>query len=422
MRQTILSLTALLTGIGILVMGSGLLGTVLAVRAEIEGFPVEVTGAVMAAYFVGLVLGSIYAVRLIERVGHIRTFAGLAAVVSAAALGFALVVSPISWAILRGLCGFCLAGLYMVTESWLNQEAPRDSRGRLLSLYMMVNLGALGGGQLLLPLSDPATFYPFCIASMLLSLGLVPVTMSRTVAPTPARIRPVSLAALYRLSPLGFASCAASGLIMGAIWAMGPVYAQMSGFDTAGVAAFMAAMVVGGIVVQWPVGALSDRFDRRRVIVLTMFAAGLACVGAIAGHGSASAAMLVLACLFGGFVFPLYSLGVANVNDFDRDENFVAISSGLLLIYGCSAAIGPMAASVVMGQIGAVGFFFYQAVVCAAFVVFGIYRLRARSSIPAEDQTSTVLVPRTSPILAGLDPRADPEDVIAEPDAAVGTG
>lgn len=203
MRKTVLPLGGLLLGIGILVVGNGLLGTLLAVRASIEGFAEEAIGAVMAAYFVGLMAGSVYAVRLVERVGHIRTFAGLAAVASTTALAYLLLATPPFWAVFRVATGFCLAGLYMVTESWLNQQAGPGLRGRILSLYMIVNLGALAGGQLLLPLDDPAGYRLFCLASILFSLGLVPVALTRTAAPAPAAVRFTSPGRLYALSPLG---------------------------------------------------------------------------------------------------------------------------------------------------------------------------------------------------------------------------
>ena len=205
---------------------------------------------------------------------------------------------------------------------------------------------------------------------------------------------------------------------MGALWGMGPIYAQMSGFEPIHIAAFMAIMVLGGLLVQWPVGALSDRFDRRTIIVATGFMAAAVSATAIAVDGTFGAVILTLACLFGGFAFPLYSLGVANVNDFVQDEDFVSVSSGLLLVFGVGAAIGPVVASVVMGQVGAGGFFLYQAVVFGMVSVFGIHRIRKRVSIPIEEQTATVLVPRTSPLSAGLDPRANPDSVIAEPEVS----
>ncbi|MQA65392.1 MAG: MFS transporter [Alphaproteobacteria bacterium] len=389
MHAILFSLVALFCGIGILLVGNGLLGTLLGVRSVSLGFSLEVTGMVMAAYFAGFIAGSLRCVDLIERTGHIRTFAALAAVASAAALAHVLLESPFAWAILRFIMGFCFAGLYMVMESWLNGMSDNTSRGRILSIYMMVNLGSLAAGQFFLFLPDPGGFALFCIASMLMSLALVPITLS----------------SLFRTSPLGLAGSFASGLGLGPFWSMAPVFCSTLGLSETLTAIFMSSTIIGGVLLLWPIGRMSDTLDRRRVITILCAASALSSLLIILVAGTSPLALFGLAMVWGGFSFPIYSISVAHTNDFLKSDDLLSASSGLLLVYGAGAILGPLLSGLAMGYLGASGLYVWVAGVMGTMVAFSIYRTSVRDAPPAEERAAIVFVPRTTHVAYELDPR-----------------
>ena len=262
------SIFSLLLGAGILLVGIGLLGTLLAVRAGVEHFSDPITGVVMSAYFLGFAAGTYVCPALIRRVGHIRAFAAMAAVASAAAIGHALLVHPVVWAVLRAITGACMVGLYMVVESWLNVLAPRQRRGQIFALYVAVTLVALALGQFLILVGDVDEFMPFGIAAALLSLALVPIALTRVTQPESVEAPELGLRHLYRLSPLGTLGALVAGLVSGAFWGMGPLYAYRVGLSDLSVAGFMATTIIGGALLQWPIGHLSDHHDRRTVLTV----------------------------------------------------------------------------------------------------------------------------------------------------------
>jgi MFS family permease len=407
MNAILFPLVALFSGIGILLVGNGLLGTLLGVRAVSLGFSYEVTGGVMAAYFVGFIAGSLRCVYLIERAGHIRTFAALASISSAATLAFLLVNSPIAWAVLRAVVGFCFAGLFMVTESWLNERSDNTNRGRVLTIYMMVSLASLAAGQPLLLVSNPGDFEIFCIAAILISLGLVPVTLTGSPAPAPPRAHPMALSRLYRNSPLSVAGCFASGLALGAFWSMAPVFCRTLGLSERGTVIFMVATILGGLFFLWPIGRLSDRLDRRRVLTLACAASAAASLAIVMSGTASLFGLFGLALVFGGVTFPIYSIAVAHANDFINSEDLVAASSALLLVYGVGAILGPLIAGLMMGWIGPVGLYVLLAGVMVVTVLFALYRMLARPAVPLGEQDALVLVPRTTHVAYELDPRGE---------------
>ena len=407
MNAILFPLVALFSGLGILLVGNGLLGTLLGVRAVSLGFSLEVTGIIMSAYFAGFIVGSLRCVYLIERAGHIRTFAALASVSSAVTLAFILVESPVAWAILRAILGFCFAGLYMVTESWLNERSDNTNRGRVLSIYMMVSLSSLALGQPLLLLPNPGQFEIFCVASVLISLGLVPVTLTMSPAPAPPRAQPMALSSLYRVSPLGVAGCFASGLALGSFWSMAPVFCRTLGLSEGATVIFMVVTVLGGLFLLWPIGRLSDRLDRRRVLTMACAASAAASLAMVLTGGGSILALFALAIAFGGFTFPIYSIAVAHTNDYTNPDDLVSASSALLLVYGVGAFLGPLIAGLMMGWMGAVGLYALMAGAMAATVLFALYRMLARPPLPAEEQEPMVLVPRTTHVAYELDPRAE---------------
>jgi MFS family permease len=372
----------LFLGMGVLMLGAGLQSTLLGLRATLEGFPTPVTGVIMSCYYVGYVMGTLIAPPLLRQVGHIRVFAALAAVASAAILIQGLFVNPVTWAAMRLVSGLSFAAIYVVAESWLNDRASRSNRGRLFAVYMVVLYVGLGAAQFLLILSDPRTPTPFMLVALLISLAMVPIVISAQQLPEHAGPRKVRLLDLYRDSPLGVVGVIASGLISSIIFSMGPVYARLSGLDTTRVATFMAVSILAGVATQYPVGRVSDRMDRRTVIAgvctLTMTVAG----SIVAFRNMPHAVFLTLAALFSGFALTLYSLSVSHVNDKLEPAQMVAASSTLLLLNGGAAAIGPTLAGTLMAAFGPRAYFATLATLAGALAVYDLWRKSRRKPVP----------------------------------------
>jgi len=404
MRSTLISIVALLAGASALNLGLGLQASLLGVRAHIEGFPVLATGLIMASYYAGFILGSLWCPALVRRVGHIRTFAVLASVASATAVCHASFVTPAWWVVFRAATGVCLAGLSMVAESWLNHRADNANRGSLLAMYMTCLLGGTAAGQLLLNVASPAGYNLFILVSVVLSLSLVPVALTKTPAPGAIERRAMPLRQLFRSAPLGVMGCLSSGILTGAFWSLGAVYARDIGLDTLGISLFMTFLILGGALLQWPLGRISDLTDRRTVIAVQCFL--LALGGALMGFDKvlAGSALLVFIALFGGLLLPLYATTVAHVNDYLEPEFFVPASATLLLAYGVGATVGPLAASALMALAGPGGIFLLTMIVGLTMGTYALYRITRRAA--AEGPGRFVVVPRTTPVAYELDPRA----------------
>jgi len=330
---------------GVLMLGAGLQGTLLGLRATLEGFPALLTGIIMSCYYVGYVLGTTIALPLVRQIGHIRVFAALAAVASMSILVQGSFVYPLVWAAMRLISGVCFAGIYVVAESWLNDRASRANRGRLLAVYMLVLYLGLGAAQFLLIVSNPLTPSPFMLVSVLISLAMVPIMVSAQQLPQRSVPRKVSLPDLYRNSPLGVVGVTVSGLISATIFSMGPVYARLNGLSTTRVATFMGVSILAAAVTQYPVGRLSDRMDRRTVIAAVCTLATLVAGSIVAFPVMPHAVFVTLAALFSGLVLTLYSLSVSHVNDKLEPGQMVAASSALLLLNGAAAATGALVPS-----------------------------------------------------------------------------
>lgn len=395
---------------GVLMLGAGLQGTLLALRATLEGFPTTVTGMVMSCYYVGYLLGTIAAPRLLRQIGHIRVFAALAAVASVAALVQALFVNPFAWGAMRLTTGLCFAGIYVVAESWLNDRASRANRGRLLAVYMLVLYVGLGAAQFLLIVSNPSTPAPFMLVSALICLAMVPIVISARQAPEPAVPRKVRYRDLYRNSPLGVVAVAVSGLISAIIFSMGPVYARLSGMGTTGVATFMALSILAAVLTQYPIGRLSDRIDRRTVIA-GVCALATVLAGSIAVFSAMPRALfLTLSALFSGFVLTLYSLAISHVNDKLEPAQTVAASSALLRLNGAAAAIGPVLAGSLMAAFGPPAYFATLATLTGALTVYDLWRKSRRRPVPSARKGPFINVHpegMTGQIAADLDQRPD---------------
>ena len=406
MRQTIVSVSPLLAGTALLVLGNGALGTLLVLGLTSAGHPSWVVGLMTTAYFAGLVLGTFYGHRLISGVGHIRTFAALGSSFSAATLAHPFLVEPTAWASLRFVEGFCIAGMYMCTESWLNERASNELRGSIFSLYQIVVYAALGGGQFLLNLGEPEGFGLFVVASIVVSLAVVPVAVTRVEAPAVPKPAHFGLGALYAVSPLGVVGCVGAGAIIGSFYGLGPYFARQVGMDVAATTQFMGVTILGGLALQWPIGRLSDRFDRRAVLVGLCAAICIVSLAAAAATGGSLTALLVLAPVFGGVVYTLYPLSVAHANDFIDPAHRVPASGGLLVSYAVGAGIGPLGASALMSAVGAVGLFGFAGAVALITAMFALWRMLQRPA--AEDQAPFQPVPRTTPVAYELDPRVEP--------------
>ncbi|MCY4103427.1 MAG: MFS transporter [bacterium] len=396
----------LLVGMAFLMVGNGLQASVLGVRAEIEGFGFAVAGAVMAAYFVGFLFGTAVAERFLAAVGHIRVFAALASTASSAAILHAVWVNPATWALLRLVFGLCLAGLYVVVESWLNDMATNADRGRILGGYMVVMMGGLAGGQLLLAGGDPAGFELFVLASVLVSLALVPITLSATTAPPVSVPEPLSLRRLVSVIPTGAVTAFWTGAGHGTLLGLAAIYASSEGLSDGRIAVFTAAAPLGCVVFQWPIGWLSDRVSRRAVIGATAVAAALAAAGALLTEPG-SAPSLVLMFLFGGFTFPLHSLAVAITADRVAPAQITSATATLVRLTGVGAAIFPAVAGAIMGATGPSTFFVVLAAVHAIIAVYVLYRVVTHPAIPVDEQSDYVALPaRGTAVTANLHPDA----------------
>jgi len=410
MTNRLAPIAALLAGTFIFLLGNGLLGTLLSLRLNLAGQPTEVAGVVGSAYFVGLIAGCLRATTVIGAVGHIRAFAVFAATSASIALAFALSADPLIWVSLRFLSGFAIAGLFMVIESWLNVTTDNTWRGRILSIYMVTIYSALGVGQFLLLSYDLKGFQPFSLVAMLFALSLVPVSLSRVPAPEILYPSILPFRQLYRLSPLGVIGCFGSGLMLAAFYPLAPIFAQNLGLPVGRIALLMSAAIIGGLVLQWPIGRLSDIVDRRLVLTVAVFAVAAAggAIMLLSMYPRSPVLFYVAGAVFClGFV--VYPLSVGHANDHITSQNRVAISGGLLLAYSIGAAMGPVLAAFAMRQAGDYALFGYIGAVAFVIGLFAIWRMTRRAPIPVAQQGAFQAVPRTSPVALELDPAvADP--------------
>jgi MFS family permease len=405
MLSTFFRISTLLLGMGILLGGNGLLGTLLGVRAGLEHFAAATTGAIMSAYFFAFIVGTFFCPAIIRRVGHIRAFAAMAAVGSIAAIAHVLLIHPLMWAALRVVTGVCMVGLFMVMESWLNVLSPNERRGRIFAAYTALNLAAMALGQFFLLIGDLRGFVPFALVSMLYSVALVPVALTSVREPSPVGVPHVHLRQLYTISPLGVVGTLAAGLAQSAFWGMGAVFAQGIGLSRAGISTFMSAAIIGGALLQWPIGRFSDRHDRRLVLMLVCFAGAAVALVALYVARLSQPALFASAFVYGGFAFSVYSLSVSHVNDHLAPAEVLHATSGLLLLYGIGASVGPALVGVLMNTLGAASLLGYFAVVLGLLALFALYRMRVAEPLPAELRGPFVPMVRTSQAALEMDPR-----------------
>lgn len=413
-----ITIPVLLAGLSLLLVGMGLLGTLLGVRATLEGFSSIEIGMIMAGYYVGYIIGTRFGPELIRRVGHIRGFSTFAALASATTLAYGLFANPWAWLVLRILSGACMVGLYMVVESWLNEQTPRPIRGRVFAIYMILTLAALAAGQYLLLVYNPATLESFVLAAIFIVLGLIPIAVTRVTEPRLEAIEYLPLRRLLELSPLSTAGAFASGLANGVFWGMTAVFAARLGLDAAAIAQLMSMTILGGVVLQFPIGHLSDRHDRRNVLILVSLAAAAAAGGVGWLVLAKLPGLALLAFLYGGLMFPLYAICVAHANDHVQISQMLGTTRGLLLLYGIGACMGPLGGGLAMAWIGPVGLPVLSAAILLSLTLYGIYRKTRRAPPPLGEQVEFVPVTRTTPVVLEMHPQVESttlEDSISQP-------
>lgn len=408
MRTLLASITALLLGAFFMLVGNGLTNTLIPLAANNAGFSPISIGIIGAGQNIGFVLGCLLCPLLVRRAGHIRAFTAFAGIAACTILILPIVLNPLAWPVLRGMFGFCFAGLFMVIESWLNERATNEYRGRIFSIYQVVALLGVLMGQQLLGLGDAESFELFSMATILLTLALVPVALTASSAPAPLQTVRPRLIWLIQQSPVAVIGVGLVGMANGALWSMGPVFAHEQGLSLIEVGWFMSAIIAGGAVSQWPIGRISDRFDRRWVIIGAATGSALAGLSIFLIQDLGRDILFVQAAGYGVFALVLYSLCVAHVNDLVEPEDFIHVSSGTLLMFGSFAIVGSLSASALMQIIGFDTLFLFTAGCHSAIVLFSIYRLFIRPrTLPRDREPFVVSMPRPSPIVSKLDPRAD---------------
>ena len=419
--QAIASVFTLLLGVAIILSGTGLLGTLLGVRGQLEGFSASALGLIMSSYFGGFVIGTWLIPKLIRKVGHIRVFATMASTGSIATLLHGLYVTPPLWFLLRGVSGICVVGLYIAIESWLNERSSNEERGHVFSAYMTTTLVGLGIGQVLLLSGSVENLELFALASVLLSLGLVPVAMTEVREPDIAVVDRLGLHKLFALSPLGVVSCVFAGLGSGAFWGLGPVFASAIGLDKAGVATFMGLTILGGIAMLWPVGRLSDSRDRRKVLtwVCAMTAIGAVFTAMAIDHSTRW--ILAGGFVYGSFAFSMYSLAAAHTNDHLEQSHVLEVTSSLQMLWAIGAILGPITAGLLMQRFGPEFLMFFIGASALAPALFAFWRMIISEAVPLADQGEFVPQFATSPAALEMHPE-EIADEIADGDDPSETG
>ena len=408
---------ALFTGYGIIMIAFGFQGNLLGVRSVIEDFSLLATGILMSAYFIGYFIGANIVPNLVARVGHVRVFAAFASMASLSILVHAAVVNPIVWSIARFLTGMSMVSIFIVTESWLNDRANNRSRGKLLSVYMFVTFGSIALGALLLNFSSPIKFEPFILISLLLSIALVPILLTKRKAPRFKKISPMKIKELYKISPMGVVVSFCNGLIHSAIFSLTAVYAIKMGFSIFEISLLIFLITIAGALFQWPIGFISDKMDRRKIIVFSSIISAFFAFFAIVSVGTAAELMhlavdweinkimfFIFVTIFAGFSLPIYAINIAHTNDYIPKEKFVSTGAGLQLVMGLGAIGGPITCVIFMDKFGPSGFFIFLIILQIVISVFGFYRMSVRPTEENPDSTFTPLPRNITPLGIELDP------------------
>lgn len=407
---------ALLAAAAVLLMGNGIMGVLLPIRADLEGFTRLEIGIMGSVYYTGLMAGCLLAPLIIARFGHIRAFVAFTATATATPLLHAMWSDPLTWSLLRGVNGVCFAGLFMGIESWLSATAAPGTRGRVLAIYTVINLTVVTAGMQMLQLSEPMGFELFSLVAILYSLAAVPVALAPTAAPSLRKTTRLRLGWLISVSPAAVLGCFFTGIANGGFWSLSPLYATGAGLAVADVATFVSTIVLAGAASQWPIGYLSDRLGRRWLLTFVAVTACLAGITLYFVSRGDVRLIFAIGALYGVMAFPVYTLAVAHANDLVHRKRAVEVSSGLLLMFSIGAMIGPILASLLMSNFGHGALFLHSALAHAMIAAVMLARVQLRPKPPNKRSEDFVAVPRTTPAVFELDPRGEPRPA----DAAAG--
>jgi MFS family permease len=375
----------------LLMVGNGMQGTLLGVRGGIEGFGTGSISVVMSAYFAGFLLGSQIVPKLIQRVGHVRVFAALGSFASAGLIMFPALVDPWTWTVLRLALGFCFCGIYIVAESWLNNTTTNETRGRALSLYLIAQMVGVVAAQGFFALGDASGYGLFVLVSVLVSLSFAPILLSATPVPPFETAKPMSFAEIFRVSPLGCVGIFLLGGVFSALFGMAGVFGAAAELTGSQIALFVSAIYTGGMVIQYPMGWASDRFDRRKLVIGGAIAGALGCLLGFVDFGGFPA-LLVAGFLVGGMANPLYSILLAYTNDYLMPEDMAAASARLLFINGLGAIGGPLVTGWLMGLVGPGGFFLFLGTLLVALAGYAAWRMMRNPEGVADESAGYVAV------------------------------
>jgi MFS family permease len=412
MASTLFPIAALLLGSAFLLMAGGLHGLLLPIRGNLEGFTTTELGLIGTGWSVGFMAGCLLVPAIVRRVGHVRSYGVMASVAAIVILLNLLIISPAAWISMRALSGFCFAGAAMVVESWLNERATKENRGTLFSVYQMVVFAASTAGQLLMVITPPSDYFFFIIGAILYSCAVLPTALSAAQHPQPLKTNRLDIRALYRNSPVSAVSVFLVGTVNGAFGTLGAVYGQRIGLPIPDVALLMAGAVLGGSLIQFPLGRISDRMDRRKVLVAIAGAAILVALIIVGLRPRSPGFVIGVIVVFGATIYPMYALAVAHANDFARPDEFVKVAGGLLLLLGTGTMIGPILAAELMQNWMPEGLFAFTAAMHALLILYALYRMRIRQ-VPASPRESFKGVPLpkiATPESTTLDPRATPPE------------
>ena len=406
---------ALFLGMGLIMMAHGFQGSLLGVRAVAENFSLAATGFMMSGYFVGYFLGARTIPNVISGVGHIRVFAAFASIASLGILIHSIFINPFTWFVLRMINGFCMVCLFTVAESWLNDRSSNKNRGKVLSIYMIILYGAMGIGMFFLNFSKPENFEPFILISVIMSSALIPILLTKRKPPNFKKLKSMSLKELYETSPLGMVGAVFYGTTQSALFTILAVYAASMNFSIFEISLVTFLLSISGAISQYPIGNLSDRYDRRLVIIYSTFAAALFALFAIfssstmhlPGDLGSKFWFYIFLTLFAFCSLPMFSLILAHTNDFITKDKFVAAGAGLQFAFGIGAISGPFLCSLFMDVVGNNGFFIFLIIFHSLIGIFGIYRMNVRPSKENPDSQFVPLPQTITPVGMELNPTTE---------------
>ena len=408
---------ALFLGMSFIMMAYGFQGSLLGVRAVQEDFSLTATGFLMSGYFIGYFIGAATIPYIISRVGHVRVFAAFASLASLIILIHSILIHPFVWFLLRLLTGISMVCMYTVAESWLNDRSSNKNRGSVLSIYMVILYGSIGIGMFLLNFSAPKNFQPFILVSVITSAALIPILLTKKKPPTFKKINAMSLNELYKVSPFGIVSSFFYGTIQSALFTLLAVYATSMNFTIFEISVVTFLLAISGAVAQFPVGKVSDYYDRRKVIIVSTFGAAIFAIITILVTGqmylpgdlaTSKTWFYIFFILFSFCSLPMFSLILAHTNDYITKDKFVAAGAGLQFTFGLGAISGPLLCSLFMDLVGSNGFFVFLFFFHSLIGVFGIYRMKVRQTVDNPDSQFVAMPQTITPAGIELNPLTEP--------------